>query len=231
MGRKEQLRELFAESDLFYALDGEDLDAVLSTGVNRKVAAGQALFMAGQPARQLYAVVSGQVKAVATAGDGREMVLRLFDPGDVFGEIALLHGGTRTATVVAAVDSELFVLDRRDFVALLRSRPDIAIELLAVLAGRMRSTTDQVVDTNFLEIAARLAKKVLELAESYGEPGPDGPTIRGSQEELGNQIAATRVSVNTHLKAWEKSGLVRLSRGRIAILDVEGLERVARGDA
>lgn len=230
MSKKDELRKLFEESDLFYPLSEEDLGALLSIAGTRKVARGETIFVAGQAGRQLYAVSSGQVKAVATAADGREMVLRLIDPGEVFGELALLDGGDRTATMIATQPTELLVIDRRDFVDLLRRRPEIAIELLAVVAGRLRSTTEQVTDTNFLEVGPRLAKKILELAESYGVESPDGCLVTISQEELGTLVAATRVSVNMQLKSWERAGLLRISRGKLFLQDQSGLTAIARSE-
>lgn len=230
MSKTDELRKLLAESDLFYPLSEQDLAALLAIAGTRRLARGETLFVAGQAGRQLYAVSSGQVKAVATSTDGREMVLRLIDPGEVFGELALLDGGERTATMIATQPSELLVIDRRDFVDLLRRRPEIAIELLAVVAGRLRSTTEQVTDTNFLEIGPRLAKKILELSESYGVESTDGCLLRISQEELGSLIAATRVSVNQQLKTWERAGLLRTSRGKLWLQDREGLMALAQSE-
>jgi CRP-like cAMP-binding protein len=230
LGKNDELRKLLSESDLFYPLSEEDLADLVSIAITRKVSRGETIFVAGEPGRQLFAVCRGRVKAVATAADGREMVLRLVDPGEVFGELALLDGGERTATLIAAQPSELLVIDRRDFVSLLRRRPEIAIELLAVVAGRLRSTTEQVRDTNFLEIGPRLAKKVLELANLYAEQSLEGEVLEVSQEELGMFIAATRVSVNMQLKVWERAGLLRTARGKIFICDKTRLAEVARSE-
>lgn len=222
------LREILADCDLFFGLDASDLDEIVSAGVTRRVDRGEAIFVAGQQGTQLYAVVSGRIRIVATAGDGREMVLRLVDSGEIFGELALLDGGPRTGTAISTQASELLVLDRRDFLGILRRKPGIAIELLAVVAGRLRSTTEQVTDTNFLEIGPRLAKKLLELAESYPEESDEGRVVRVAQDELGAMVAATRVSVNMQLKAWERQGWVRTARGRVVLLDREALAAVGR---
>jgi CRP/FNR family cyclic AMP-dependent transcriptional regulator len=224
---KPRLREVLAESELFETLAEGELDQVVAIASRKQVGAGETVFLRGQPARALYAVVSGQVKVVATASDGREIVLRLIDPGACFGEIALLDGGARTATLVASVPSELIVIDRRDLLDLLRRRPEIALELLAVVAQRLRSTTEQVEDTNFLQLTQRLARKLLELASTYGSDEGAGTRIRISQEELGNLVATSRVSINQQLKAWEKEGLLQTSRGAVTILDREGLAAAA----
>jgi CRP-like cAMP-binding protein len=223
----ERTRGVLAQSELFRSLSPADIEQLASIGVKKRVASGESVLLRGQAAVQLYAVLSGQVKAVATAPDGREVVLRLIDPGSIFGEIALLDGAGRTATIVATRASELLVIDRRDFLDLLKRRPQIAIELLAVVAHRLRATTDQLGDTSFLQLGSRLAKKLLDLVHTYGEPADGGSRIRVSQEELGNLVAASRVAVNQQLKAWEREGLVRTGRGAVTVLDPDGLEDAA----
>jgi CRP/FNR family cyclic AMP-dependent transcriptional regulator len=224
-----ELQRVLAESELFELLEAEDLGRLLDISATRAFAQGEVVFLSGQPAKQLYAVVSGRIRVVASAPDGRELVLRLFDPGDLLGEMALLDGGGRSATAIADAKSVLLVIQKRDFHDLLRRRPQIAIDLLAVLAARLRSTTEQIEDTNFRNLPPRLAKKLLELAESYGEAGPggDGVRIRISQEELGNLVSTSRVSVNQQLKAWEREGLLRTARGTVTLLDREAIEGAA----
>jgi CRP-like cAMP-binding protein len=229
IGRAE-LRSILAESELFSALTQDDLEQLASITRSRSVDAGEVVFLAGQPARQLFMVVRGQVKVVSTAADGREIVLRLFDRVDVFGELAMLDGGDRTASAIAVREGELAVVDRANFLSLLERRPEMAVRLLAVLARRLRSTTEQVTDTNFLSLGPRLAKRLLDLAGAYGHGEVNGTRIRISQEELGNLIATSRVSVNQQLKAWERDGLVRTARGAVTLLDRNALEAAAAGE-
>jgi CRP-like cAMP-binding protein len=226
----QDLRSVLAESELFETLEDEHLDRLVSVTREQELAAGAVVYTRGEPAKALYAVTAGQFKAVTTAEDGREIVLRLFDPGSVFGEIALLDGKPRTATMIAAKRSKLAAIDRKDLLRLMRAEPDIALNLLAVLAARLRSTTEQFEDTSFLLLPARLARRVLLLLDDYGEPDEKtgGTKIRIAQEELGQLIATTRVSVNQQLKAWEAEGLVKTSRGALTVLDRSGLEAAAR---
>jgi CRP-like cAMP-binding protein len=229
--RTEQVRAFLEASEIFGGLGPSDLEQLASISRSKKVPKANPVFWKGEPAAQLYAVLSGHLKVVAPSPDGREMVLRLLDPGVFFGEIALLDGGTRSASVVASEASELLVIDRRDFLDLLRRRPPIAIELLAVLARRLRATTEQVEETTFLTLPPRLARKLLELAERYGRPAGSGVKIeRGlSQEELGTLVGTSRVSINQQLKAWESQGFVSVARGSITLLDAEALQSVAEG--
>jgi CRP-like cAMP-binding protein len=228
---RNQLRDLLQDSELFEAIDDAGLDRLVEIASEQPYAAGEVVFTRGQPARALFAVLSGQLKAVSTAADGREIVLRLLDPGTILGEIAVLDGGARTATVVASEKSLLASVDRRDLLDLMRASPDIALNLLTVLASRLRSTTAQVEETNFLLLPARLARRLLALADEYGEAGPTAGEIklRLSQEELGQLVATSRVSINQQLKAWEAEGAVRTSRGAVTLLDLAVLEAAAAG--
>ena len=226
------LRRLLAQSAIFSTLDPDELDELVALGRSKSVRADQVVFWKGEAAAQLYAVVKGRLKVVVGSADGRDMVLRLLDPGALFAEIGLFDGGARTATVIASEEAELLVVDRRDFMPFLRRRPEAAIKLLAALASRLRATTEQVEDSVFLGVAPRLAKKLLELARSYGraEGGGTRIAVRLSQQELGDLVATSRVSVNQQLHAWEREGWVRIERGHVTLLDRDRLARLAGED-
>jgi CRP-like cAMP-binding protein len=226
------LREVLAESDLFETLEDEHLDQLAAVTREKEYEPGAVVYTRGESAQALYVVTAGQFKAVATAEDGREIVLRLLDPGAVFGEIALLDGKPRTATMIASKRSKLAAIHRRDLLKLMRATPDIALNLLAVMASRLRSTTEQFEDTSFLLLPARLARRVLMLLEEYGEPDSksEGVKIKMAQEELGQLVATSRVSVNQQLKAWEADGVLKTSRGAITVFDRDALEVAAQAE-
>jgi CRP-like cAMP-binding protein len=227
--REGDLRDVLQESELFETLEDEHLDRLVEITRERNLSDGEVVFTRGEPAKALYAVTGGQFKALATSADGREIVLRLLDPGVVFGEIALLDGGARTATVVAAEPSTLATLDRRDLLKLMRASPDIALNLLAVLAARLRATTEQMEESKFLLLPARLARRLLSLADTYGVPADDGSVkIKISQEELGSLIGTSRVSVNQQLQAWQRDDIVKTGRGAVHVLNRSALENAAK---
>jgi CRP-like cAMP-binding protein len=227
--RESDLRGVLQESELFETLEDEHLDRLVEITRERNLSEGEVVFTRGETAKALYAVTGGQFKALATSADGREIVLRLLDPGVVFGEIALLDGGDRTATVVAAKPSTLATLDRRDLLKLMRASPDIALNLLAVLAARLRATTEQMEESKFLLLPARLARRLLTLADTYGVPADDGSVkIKISQEELGSLIGTSRVSVNQQLQAWQRDDVVKTGRGAVHVLNRSVLEDAAK---
>jgi CRP/FNR family transcriptional regulator, cyclic AMP receptor protein len=162
------------------------------------------------------------------SADGHEVVVNLVTKGDIFGEIALLDGRPRTADAVAISDCEMFVIERRDFLPLVREEPEIALKLIAILCGRLRQTTQQVESVMFLQLPGRLAKALLRLSASgVGRERK----VAVTQKDLGNIIGMSRESTNRQLRLWAENKWVRLERGGITILSVEALEKIAESDS
>jgi CRP/FNR family transcriptional regulator, cyclic AMP receptor protein len=129
---------------------------------------GATIFAKGDPGLGLLAVVSGLVRISVPAKGGKEVVLRLVGANEVFGEIALLDGGPRTAVATAATQCRLLSLDHRDFIPVLKDEPALAIRLLGLISHRLRQTSEQVEDISFGDPQKRLAKALLRLAEVQG---------------------------------------------------------------
>jgi CRP-like cAMP-binding protein len=223
-------RALLAKVPVFADLAPRELDALAGLTHTRKLAAREVLFHKGDPVSQVYVVVRGRLRVLAQSADGTDVVFGILDPGEVVGEIALLAGGQRTASVLAIEPSELLGLDRRDFLALLRSRPQLSVRLLQVLAERLRRISEFVEDTVFLDLPTRLAKKLLALATSYGKPLDAGGVridVKLSQQELGTMVGTTRESINKQLRAWREQGIVTSERGFLVIRRAAELERLA----
>jgi CRP/FNR family transcriptional regulator, cyclic AMP receptor protein len=192
----------------------------------RSVRRGATIFSKGDPGTGLMAVLWGSVKMTVPTRDGREAVLNIINPGEIFGEIALLDGRPRTADAVAMSDCELMVIDRRDFIPFLREQPDIALKFIEILCGRIRRTSEQVEDVMYLSFPGRLAKTLLQLT---GGPSASAAqrNVRITQRELSSIIGMSRESTNKQLRAWEQRAWVRLERGGIAVLDADALVKVA----
>jgi CRP-like cAMP-binding protein len=228
-----QKRELLGKLPLFARLAPREIEALAAVVRTRSLAAREALFHKGDPGTQVYAVVSGTLKVFTTSETGDDVVLNLLGPGDVIGEVAALCDSERTASVAALTECELLVLDRRDLLAFLRSQPDAALALMAVLARRLRHLSELVEDTLFLNLPVRLAKSLLAQAESHGRQTPEGVRIelRLSQEEWGDLVGATRESVNKQMRAWTDQGLIRVEHGHVVILRRSALEVLAQAPA
>lgn len=230
--RTERRRALLARAPLFARLDERELDSLLAVARARRVAAREELFHKGDQGSQLYLILSGRLKAMTTSAEGDDVVFSIMGPGEVFGEMGLLAGGRRTATIVALDAAELLVMDRRDFLPVLRSQPEVAIKLLEVLAERTRRVSELVEDTHFLNLPIRLAKKLTSLAARYGIQVEDGVRIdlKLSQTELGDLVATTRESVNKQVREWTQQGVLSMSGGYVTIHRPEWLEGVSEGE-
>jgi CRP-like cAMP-binding protein len=225
----DEKRHLLSRVTLFSHLAEKELDALISVARTRDLEAREELFHKGDLGTQVYLVIRGTLKALTTSEEGDDVVFSIIGEGEVFGEIALLGRPQRTATVTAITPCHLLVIDRRDFLAFLRSHPEVAIELLSVLAERLKRVSELVEDTLFLNLPVRLAKKLVHYASGYGERCPDGVKIdlKLSQEEWGDLVGATRESINKQLRTWTESGLMTMEHGYVVIHRPKELERLA----
>jgi len=207
---------------LFGGLAPEHIDRLSTYATMRAFPRNATIFTKGDPGTSLFAVCSGTVRIGVPSPDGRDAVFNLVNPGEIFGEIALLDGRPRTADATAMTDCELMVIDRRDFVALVGSQPEIALKLIEVLCGRLRHTSEQVEDVLFLDLSGRLAKLLLRLSENAEKSGPYRKILM-TQREIGQMIGMSRESTNKQLREWEERNWVRLERGGIVVLSPDAL--------
>lgn len=193
----------------------------------RRYRAGATIFHREDPGSMLHVIHSGRVKLTLTSPEGREITVQILGPGNFFGELALLDGGPRSASVVALEPVETLTLDRAPFITTLERHPEVAGALLAVLGDRLRQTDELIQDILFLDLPARLAKQLLLLADRHGSATAQGIRIamRLSQSDLASLVGATRESVNRCLSAYADRGLLALDRDAITILQPDELRR------
>jgi CRP/FNR family transcriptional regulator, cyclic AMP receptor protein len=221
-------RRLLEQHPLFGRLEAEDLDRLVTYMRVARHRRRTVLFRKGDPGTNMMVVLAGRVKVCTHSEDGKELVLNLFSPGEVFGEIALLDGADRTADAVTLDDCELLVLERRDFLPFLRSHPDACLKLMAVLCQKLRQTSELLEEALFLEGPSRLAKRLVHLAETFGSRVSDGVRIdlQLSQQQLGNMVGMSRESMNKHLRQWREENLIRIEGGHYVITDLKALQEV-----
>src|SRR6188768_15347 len=229
----EKLRALLGAIPLFAGLSADQLDKIAALAQVRSYTGREVVVNQGEPARALFAIIRGRLKVASCGPDGRDTVLGIMAEGEVFGEVALLDGGLRSATCTAIEPCELLVIDRVQFMELLESSPAISVKLLDVLAKRLRRLSQRSEDAAFLDVPSRLARSLLDLANRFGEKGGSPSrdihiALKLSQQELGDLVGATRESVNKHLSDWTRQGIMRLQAGRMIISDMEGVRRLAR---
>jgi len=224
-----QIAELLAETDLFGVLDPATLEGVASRTLVRVVEKGQTIFVQDEPGDRMFVIAEGAVKLVVRSAQGEVVELvRHWRPA-TFGEVALLDGGTRSATAEAVERATLVVVTRDELIHLLRSDPQVVDRVLKALGGLIRRADQQATELVFLDLPGRLARRLLELAETPGD-GPKGPrprTRRVTQTELANMVGGSRQSVNIALRSLERRGFIRLVGWSIELLDPAELRRRA----
>lgn len=221
-------RALLANHPMFGQLAPEELERLVAYMRVVRHRARTVLFRKGDPGTNMMVVVRGRVKVCTHSEDGKELVLNLIKPGEVVGEIALLDGSDRTADAVTLNDSELLVLERRDFIPFLQSHPDSCMRLLAVLCQRLRQTSELLEEALFLEGASRLAKRLVYLAEVFGKPAANGIRIDIplSQQQLGNMVGMSRESMNKQLRQWRQENLITVEDGCYVLTDIEAIREM-----
>lgn len=229
----EKHKALLGSIPLFAGLSAEQLEKIAALAQVRSYAGREVVVTQGEPARALFAIVRGRLKVASCGPDGRDTVLGIMAEGEVFGEVALIDGGARSATCTAIEPCELLVIDRQQFLDLLEKTPAIAVRFLHVLAGRLRRLSQRSEDAAFLDVPSRLARSLLDLATRFGERRRSPQSgifiaLKLSQQELGDMVGATRESVNKHLNEWTRQGFLELQGGRMIISDVESFRRIAQ---
>ncbi|MBT3342563.1 MAG: Crp/Fnr family transcriptional regulator [Gemmatimonadetes bacterium] len=213
------LSQFLRQVPLFDCLGEAELEALAELTVTRSFDKGQFIIMAEEPGDSLFIIRSGQVKVSLIHEDGKEFILSLLGEGEVFGELSLLDDQPRSANVTAMAPTELVMLQRANFRALMTRIPQIAVSLLEELAQRLRRTDDQVEGLALLDVHHRVAKTILRLAADQGEPTNGGVLITGrpTHQQLANMAGTTRETVTRELKQLEQQGYI-VTRGRDIIV-------------
>jgi CRP/FNR family cyclic AMP-dependent transcriptional regulator len=164
-------------SVIFAALSDEEAASLMQMARKINHPARHVVFQEGEPGDHLLVVMQGRVKVSLISPDGKEAILSILEPGDVFGEMALLDGEPRSASVTTMENCVFLVLWRRDFLPFLERNPQVALKLLAALSKRLRSTNDMVGNLSFLHLPARLARILINLGQQYGKLTAEGIAI------------------------------------------------------
>ena len=221
----EENGRLLANSLLFSGLDAKTLSYLGERAVRRTFDKGREIFHQGEEGNALFVVAEGLVKVWVSSGDGSEMVMATLRRPDAFGEISAVDGQGRSASATAMEDSVLVSLDRATLLDAVHRNPAVADSLLRALGDLARRITEQASDLVFLDLAGRVAKCLVHLAERDGHV--DGDTLvlelPLTQTELAEMVGGSRQSVNQTLKAFQSRGFLELRGREIAILDLEAL--------
>lgn len=223
-------KDVVSRAPLFAALDAADVAALKASMTASRMARGEVLFHEGERGDRLYVIQSGKVKLGRSSVDGRENLVGILGPGEMFGELSVFDPGPRNATATAVAETHLLGLDSTDLQAFLSERPAVAQTLLTALARRLRRTNDSLADLVFTDVPGRVAKALLDLSDRFGTPIEDGTLVEHglTQEELAQLVGASRETVNKALADFATRGWIRLEARAVALLDVDRLRRRSR---
>jgi len=215
---------------LFSALDDEAAKALMESMTASRLERGDILFREGDRGDRLYVIGEGKIKLGLTSSDGRENLLAILGPGEMFGELSLFDPGPRTATATAVAETQLIALGHDDLDTFLSGRPIVATTMLAALARRLRRTNETLSDLVFTDVPGRVAKALLDLSNRFGRPSEDGILVAHdlTQEELAQLVGASRETVNKALADFATRGWIKLEARAVVLIDVERIQRRAR---
>ncbi len=222
--------DVLKRAPLFTGLDPEAATALAEAMTSVSLRRGATLFREGDAGNQLFVVVSGKIKLGRSGSGGRENLLAVLGPGQMFGELSVFDPGPRSTTATAVTPCQLRVLEHSDLSTWLARHPEVGYGLLGQLAKRLRRTNEVVADLVFSDVPGRVAKALLDLADRFGEPQAGGLLVNHdlTQEELAQLVGASRETVNKALADFATRGWLRLEPRSVTIIDIERVKRRAR---
>jgi CRP/FNR family transcriptional regulator, cyclic AMP receptor protein len=222
--------DVLSRSPLFEALSEEDTKALRARVANVEISRGDHLFAEGDAGDKLYVILDGKIKLTRAAPDGRENLLSVHGPGEMFGELSLFDPSPRTASAAAVTDVRLAALAHDDLRLWLTSRPEVSMHMLRALAQRLRRINDVKADLVFTDVPGRMAKALLDLAERFGVQQEDGVQVNHdlTQEELAQLVGASRETVNKALADFAARGWLQLSAKSVLLIEPDRLRKRSR---
>jgi len=222
--------QIVRRAPLFTALDDAAAASLRASMENVRLSKGAVLFSEGDEGDHLYVIVEGKLKLGTSSGDGRENLLSVLGPGEMFGELSLFDPGPRTSTATAVTDVRLLSLGHDKVVPWITRHPQVALELLERLAQRLRRNYEVVGDLVFSDVPGRVAKALIDLGERFGKETNEGLYVNHdlTQEELAQLVGASRETVNKALADFAGRNWIRLDGRAVLVLDLERLSKRGR---
>jgi CRP-like cAMP-binding protein len=222
--------EVVRRAPLFTALDESAAVSLRASMDSVKIAKGSILFKEGDDGEHLYVIIDGKLKLGTSSGDGRENLLSILGPGEMFGELSLFDPGPRTSTATAVTDAKLLSLSHEKVIPWLKQNPEVSLQLLTRLSQRLRRTNEAVGDLVFSDVPGRVAKALIDLGDRFGKTTPEGLLVNHdlTQEELAQLVGASRETVNKALADFAGRGWLKLDGRSVLIADVDRLSKRSR---
>ncbi len=221
----EATRELLGKVPLFAELSSTELERIAQVAIPRSFPKETRVFHEGDPGDACYVVRDGVFRVTREHSDGRAITLANLQSGDIFGELAMFDGETRSASVEALEDSQLLALPATDVKALLRDHPQLAVKLVEALTRRLREANERISTQSFRTVPGRVAGVLTSLlTEEMPGDGARDVTIRMTQADLAQLAGTSRESVSRFLANLERAGVVRCGRGKVTVLEPTRLD-------
>lgn len=212
--------ELLARVPLLSGLEPSELERIAQVAIPRSFPKGSRIFHEGDQSDACYVIRSGEVRVTREHPDGRAIALATLGPGELVGELAMLDGGVRSASVETLSEVELLAVSAADMKGLLERNAQITAKLVVALTKRLRETNERISRQSFQTVPSRVAGVLSQLvSEESAEQGRDGVTIRMNQADLAQLAGTSRESVSRFLAVLERAGVVRVGRGRVTVLE------------
>lgn len=226
----EPIHQILSRAGIFQGVDPTAVENLIRDLETVRFARGEVIFEEHEPGDRLYIIISGKVKLARQAPDGRENLLTVFGPSDMFGELSIFDPGPRTSSAICVTEVHAATMNSDQLREWIATFPEISEQLLRVLSRRLRRTNTALADLIFTDVPGRVAKTILQLANRFGTP--EGAALRVShdltQEEIAQLVGASRETVNKALALFSHRGWLRLEGKSILIMDTEHLARRAR---
>ncbi|MBZ8177546.1 cyclic nucleotide-binding domain-containing protein [Corynebacterium poyangense] len=226
----EGVKEILSRAGIFQGVDSVAVDNLITEMETVRFPRGTTIFDEGEPGDRLYIITSGKVKLARHAPDGRENLLSIMGPSDMFGELSIFDPGPRTSSAICVTEVHAATMNSEMLRNWIDQHPEISQQLLRVLARRLRRTNANLADLIFTDVPGRVAKTLLQLANRFGSQ--EGAALRVNhdltQEEIAQLVGASRETVNKALATFAHRGWIRLEGKSVLIVDTEHLARRAR---
>ncbi len=213
--------------NLFSGLSQEQLTHLESVAIPREFVKGEQIFMAGEEAKGFYSVVSGKVKIYRESLSGKEQIIHIFGPGEIFGEVPVFQGSSYPASAASLKKSTLLYFSREQFERIIREDPELAMSMLALLSGRLRQMVNQVAALSLAEVPGRLASYLLLLKSTQNSNVLELDLPKG---QIASYLGTIQETLSRIFKKMSEQGLITVERNTIEIIDEDGLELIASGE-
>jgi CRP/FNR family transcriptional regulator, cyclic AMP receptor protein len=219
--------ELLRRIPLFSSLKSEDLEAINRVSIVKRFHKDHLILLEDEEGDTLFIIIKGKVKVTSISGLGKEVILSILSDGDFFGDMSLLDGKPRSASVIALDDSDIRLIRRSDFLKLLEKHPRIPLKLLEELTSRLRKADERIESLALLDVTGRVAGILLQLANERGVTTPHGIFIksRPTHQELANMVGTTRETVTRVLKQLEQKQYIEMTGKDVTILNTAKFKR------